>query len=290
MKTLIYHHLDQDGYLAASIAHFYLRRAYGELDDIDFRVGTYAEDPRNGLESYDEIYVLDYSLPEDVFEEHANKIIWIDHHKTAIEKYERLNLRGERSIGTSGCKLTWHYFFPELKCPLVVELVNDRDIWAWKMGDRTAAFHEASIAFLTDYAAWKTRLTKESIVLLDVMRGESLLTHIRLILTQLIHKYSYDGIIEGYTARILNAPKEISGELHKLFRELNPNYDVYLMYVDLPPDETGRVYRVCHIFTDSPGVDVSKIAVKYGGGGHKAAAGFYKECEESETCLPIFRI
>ena len=156
MKYLIYHHNDNDGYLAAAIAKAYLTRENPSYKDIEFRVGSYdGNEDEDAVAWADEVFVLDYRLPPALMEKYYDKITWIDHHKTAIEQMETIMknrprpLKGRWEIGKSGCMLTWEFLFgTEKTVPLAVELVNDRDVWNWKLGEDTAAFHEASRMFM----------------------------------------------------------------------------------------------------------------------------------------------
>ena len=52
------------------------------------------------------------------------------------------------------------------------------------------------------------------------------------------------------------------------FGDRMKNYDICLSFAYLGDSWTVGLY------SDDKGIDVGKIAVKYGGGGHKGAAGF----------------
>ena len=47
----------------------------------------------------------------------VGKLIWIDHHKSAIEKLKGFYALGKREVGKAGCELTWEFFFPEEPMP-----------------------------------------------------------------------------------------------------------------------------------------------------------------------------
>jgi len=43
--------------------------------------------------------------------------------------------------GVSACMLTWKHYFPNMKAPYVVELINDRDVWINKLQPDTNYFY-----------------------------------------------------------------------------------------------------------------------------------------------------
>ena len=62
----------------------------------------------------EQVYIVDYSIIPDEMRELLNitkDVTWIDHHKTAIEKYKEFEheIRGVRYDGVSGCMLTYCY-------------------------------------------------------------------------------------------------------------------------------------------------------------------------------------
>lgn len=279
-KVLIYHHHDNDGYLAAATAYKhlitdpknYIRFTVGKYDShIDFDLLKWA----------DEIYILDYSLPKAVMERFFDKIIWIDHHKPAminiglLESSLGKEIRGIREIGKSGCLLTWEYFNNNSnKIPRVTELVNDRDVWNWHFGDDTAAFHEASRMFSSSLTTWLALLSNDSQTEHEVERGKTLLSFIRDIVDEYNKEFAWEATFEGHKAVIMNGSSKISGELHKRLRENHPDAEFAVTFMMNKEQVSVGMYR-----QDHSAVDLSKIALKYGGGGHEGAAGFYIDYE-----------
>ncbi len=77
----------------------------------------------------------------------GHQVTTIDHHAGAKELFEQL--AAEYSTYSyifdndkSGTSLAWSYFFPTELEPEIVSLVEDRDLWKWQFGERTAASHE----------------------------------------------------------------------------------------------------------------------------------------------------
>ena len=77
--------------------------------------------------------MVDYSLPmKDMIKlkSKCKELIWIDHHKSAIEAYESQNeeIKGLRINGNAGCECTWKWFSMQ-DIPRCIGLVADFDVW-----------------------------------------------------------------------------------------------------------------------------------------------------------------
>jgi len=82
-----------------------------------------------------DVVMGDFSFSREVLlamEEKANSIVVLDHHKTAEE-----NLKGlpfcKFDMTHSGAILVWNYLFDDIEAPLVLQYIEDRDIWNWKL-------------------------------------------------------------------------------------------------------------------------------------------------------------
>lgn len=142
--TVIFHRADFDGLFCREIAHKFLPDAT--------LIGWDYGDP---LLSFPEgqVYLLDLSpdcfwpLPD--IDEVVKRLIWIDHHKTAIEKYPD-GIPGYRIDGVAACRLAYQWFnfnyevrgaahqalppkeaFVQRKVsePYAVRLAGEYDIW-----------------------------------------------------------------------------------------------------------------------------------------------------------------
>lgn len=67
----------------------------------------------------EKVWIVDYSIdPNDMekLSKITKKVVWIDHHITAIDKYNNFSFKipGLRVNGVAACELTWHYInFPK---------------------------------------------------------------------------------------------------------------------------------------------------------------------------------
>ena len=102
-SLVIYHSADFDGIFCREIAKKF-------LGDSAQYVGWTHGDPPIPFPSEGAVYVLDLS-PECLADipAHQERLIWIDHHKSAIEKFSP-RIAGLRIDGVAACRLAWQWF------------------------------------------------------------------------------------------------------------------------------------------------------------------------------------
>lgn len=146
MKPLvIYHASCADGFGAAFAAWLKLG------DEAEYLPAKYNEDVlAKAVVIGRDVYILDFSLPRkdmNFLFANANRIVWLDHHKTAFEmwcgKYERGMFYEEIGNGNthtlrlndnkSGAMLAWEYFHPGTEVPMLIRHIDDYDRWQFKI-------------------------------------------------------------------------------------------------------------------------------------------------------------
>lgn len=129
MTGCIYHEADLDGVMSAAIV-----KKYFKGEDIDLLPYNYGKEIPD-VNKYDKVFVVDVSFGNrtrflfDEWKDKGTDVIWIDHHKTAIDDMRDYEVKGKRRIGTATCELTWEYLFDDIKTPNVVELLSAYDVW-----------------------------------------------------------------------------------------------------------------------------------------------------------------
>lgn len=108
--AIIYHSADWDGKLSNEVCRFHLAKQYpgATISSIGWDYGQPV--PLLDPKAHDQIYMVDLcidALMED--EEIQKKLIWIDHHASAIEKWGHLWIRGLRIDGVAACRLCWYW-------------------------------------------------------------------------------------------------------------------------------------------------------------------------------------
>ncbi len=219
-----------------------------------------------------EVYVVDYSFSKEEMlacEREALSFTVLDHHISA--KDDVLLIKNHVFDNDhSGAYIAWKFFHPETPVPKFIEYISDADTWThtlpdWQIID--AYIYNGS----EDYFTFERydRLSKE----LSTEEGYTRAKEIgELLLASFNEKLKmYEGIatlvsFEGYEIYAVNAPKEVKSELGHLLAKKTNSFSLIFMY------ENGAWKCSLRSVDD---FDVSQIAQKHGGGGHKNAAGFY---------------
>ena len=233
----------------------------------------------------------------------SNNIIWIDHHKSSIETHPK-DIPGYRIDGVAACRLAWVWFTQMESCrergvempfksdyvdrkvwePYAVQLAGEYDIWDKRNPDaETFQFGLRSVE-LTPYH-WEALLdptvSKELRGIgMEVTESENL-SRALLSNGKLLQRYQQQtdaGVVNFRSFRV-----EFEG---LKFLALNTARCNSLTFAAKDVPETGHdalmgfywngtawnvsLYHAKH----RTELDLSQIAVKFGGGGHRGACGF----------------
>lgn len=270
---VIYHGGCLDGFGAAWAAREWLSTK-GKLRDAQFIAGFYQSDLPNVAEK--EVFVVDFSYKRSDMKtlcEHASHITVIDHHISAIKDLEGLddeidNLTLHFSGHHSGAVMTWNYFFPDTPPPKLLQLIEDRDLWTWRMS-QTKDVTTGLFARGFDFDLW-SGVIKAGTQGLDELAslGRVLNEKFDADLARIIKAGKHRLTIAGYDVPAVNAPGMYASEGGNILSAGEPFAAVYQIM-------DGKLNVSLRARGDEPqAVDVSVIASKFGGGGHKNAAGF----------------
>ncbi len=269
LNTLCLHHNDTDGRASAAI----VRRALGptiRLYEMDYQDSI----PLEHILTADKIIIVDFSLPREEMAKLAryHQLIWIDHHKTAIDDLAEISasLPGLRDLSEAACVLTWQYFFPGQPLPKAVRLIGDRDIWRWAEKD-TGPFTEGLYqqdTRPTNDALWKPLLDDDLSLVEEITQKGKILRDARMKeIRRMIRRRGFEVLFEGFRTLVINTRG--SGDIGQQARDLG--YQVAYCYIDSLLQ--GEVTTFVTLYAGE--VDVAAIAKKFGGGGHRGAAGFH---------------
>lgn len=138
----VFHSADPDGVYSAWVCDYYYHNAYitRKCNSVPEYVPINYSDTidivnYNRLKDASIIFMSDITLADKYMDEFAEKIVWLDHHFSALERAKtkewgkRLYYNGSK-VGTAGCKLTWNYFFEnEQPVPYFIEYAALYDVW-----------------------------------------------------------------------------------------------------------------------------------------------------------------
>ncbi len=308
-----FYHDDLDGRAAAFCVHAWvgLKPQNSYIPSAQFIPMEYSKPfPFDEIKSDEQVWIVDYSIkPEEMDRllQITQDVIWIDHHKTAIERYADYphRIRGIRKDDEAACVLTWKYIHwwtrrgdgpenfdvdcptPGLRVPLAIELVGDRDIWAWKHGDTTKRFYAASQAHDTkpDSEFWWRCLDRE----IDPAdgpgnakakeQGDNWWTLLLVIGAQIeeYRKRFYTDYREALAFPVtFEGHKALAMNVARVGSEAFGGDEVFQEYEILMPFYFNGRQFIVSLYSKT--VDVSELAKTRGGGGHKGAAGF--QCDK----------
>jgi uncharacterized protein len=258
---IIYHADCADGFTAAWC--FY--RKYG--DRAIYVEGHYQHSPPD-VEGCD-VYLVDFSYKRDVVEKlllDAASVTLIDHHKSALDDLKDLpGLKYHIDINRSGATLAWSYLFPDEKYPLLLEHVEDRDLWRFKL-QNTKEVMACLFTYNHDFDVWNELMSADESRISEMVNiGKVLISKHDKDTRELVKLCKRRMVIAGYDVPVASIPYMFASEAGHIMAE-------------------GERFAACYIDTDSErifslrsnndGVDLSEIAKHYGGGGHVRAAGF----------------
>jgi len=286
-----FYHNDPDGWCSA-----YWVRKYCERENIPFTREDFIEvnydSPRliEKVEQNEKVFMVDFSVdPEQMILFATNTdFVWIDHHISSIEKMQpymnAYDFKGIRNIEVAACALTWVFFNWDLQyswdisdLPEFTKLIHLWDTWQWKNLNK---FEQVKVeAFIISLIGdpvsnnplstlWDCFVDNATMVYKDFIDAGNIMLNFRDELAKsLCSSIGHVVNFGGYKCFACNIPKPNS----EWFKSVDTStYDIMMpFYYNL---NTGLY--ILSLYTTNPDIDVSKIAEKYGGGGHKAAAGF----------------
>jgi oligoribonuclease NrnB/cAMP/cGMP phosphodiesterase (DHH superfamily) len=317
--AIIYHDADFDGKLSNEVCRFHLRQLYpnAAIHSYGWDYGRpvpsvllkwwddqCGDQFSNKWEDYDAIYIVDLSVDELMGRpELRGKIVWIDHHKSAIEKWDHIGditrLVGYRIDGVAACRLCWQWFTAdtgphgdprihpadrnlpqkhdyvgrEVSEPELIRLAGEYDIWdhrdpaakALQFGLR--ALHDESMAVFV-HGQFDSCGDAQEILDEVVQSGHSIKSYCDRQNDEYSAAYSRTLDWEGLKFCCLNIGQRGNSDL--LCGGLKLEHQACFAWRHTGDGVMVSLYHI-EGHTD---IDLSKIAVKYGGGGHRGACGF----------------
>jgi len=256
----IYHGHCADGFASAWV----VRKAF--LGQVDFHAGFYGDDPPDVLGR--DVFLVDFSYPRMVLEAMvavADSVTILDHHVTAAADLNALPGAITRfDLDHSGCMITWQYFFGGQPPPALLYHIEDRDLWRFGI-DCTREILAGLFSYPYDfdlYDYWMADPTHLDSLVID---GAAILRKTRRDLDELLPQLARPMWIGGHEVPAVNLPPTMASEAAG---ELAQGKPFAACYWD------GPIGRTFSLRSDASGWDVSLIARRYGGGGHRHAAGF----------------
>jgi hypothetical protein len=289
MRTIvIYHKADFDGIFCREIAEQHFESIGWSVEYIGWDYG----DPVPVVAPEDKIYMLDISV--EGLMDHPN-LNWVDHHKSAIDKYPS-TIQGYRIDGVAACRLAWQYFggvndwkgdgkptkqdFVDRKVsePYAVRLAGEYDIWdkrdpnaeLFQHGLRSMELRGQQWALLLDMTSDEGGMNitgSDQMVSILLEKGRAIQYATTQQNESIIKAAGFTVEFEGLKFLACNHARYNS---HLFTAGLTPEHDACFGFCWRDNQWVVSLYH-------APGKehhDLSQIAVKFGGGGHRGACGF----------------
>lgn len=275
--TVIYHRADFDGLFSGAVCKNFMPQATF--------IGWDYGDPVPPVDEGTMLFLVDISIPQLM--DHP-EIVWIDHHASAIQKFDAY---GWQIDGVAACRLCWQWFnrpYPgkhlfqknfierTVSEPQAIRLAGEYDIWDKRDVD-AELFQYGLVAkgyqTIDDCLAL---LHDDAQVMPIVDAGRAAFQWQQAFASSVLHDRGYLRDWEGLKFCIL-------GSAHA-------RNSMWFPTADIPAEADALMcwrydgIRVAFSLYHKPSrtdLDLSPIAVKYGGGGHRGACGFVLSLDEA---------
>jgi len=216
--------------------------------------------------------VVDFSFPRDLMIQMANKaksMIVLDHHQTNQKDCEGLDFC-KFDMAESGASLAWKHFFPTEPMPKIVQYVADQDLWKFELpySREINAYIQLFDMILENYNyLWKI-LDSPMGLEIAVIGGQAIKQYKDTLVKRIVKSHRILDIL-GHRVAVVNSPVLMSEVGEALARLPGVIFGAYYFQ-----RSDGMVQWGARSIGD---FDVSIVAKKFGGGGHKNAAGWQVE-------------
>ncbi len=263
--VVIYHKRCEDGFGAAFAAW----KKFG--DTAEYIPAGYDNEIPEGLEGK-EVYLLDFCFEKpgviDQLAKITKKIVVLDHHQSSRSIVESAP-EHVYDATRSGATIAWSYFHPDAPIPRLMQYLEDGDLYRYALPETRNIFSYLMMQPF-EFPVWDDLFQKleddtaRPLFLAKAAEYSEYFEKIAAISIEAAKKVRFEGY-ECYFATTLPSITMRSYVAHALYEKIPP----LALVVTAHPDGFGVSIR------SDESVDVSKIAEKYGGGGHPGSAGFF---------------
>ncbi len=214
------------------------------------------------------VAICDFSFKNSIVKkmiEDAEALVILDHHKSAMVELHDIP-DAIFNMEKSGAVITWEFFHPGKEPPKFIKYVQDRDLWNWNL-PHSREFSASFDMIPFEFEAFDNFID-DSVFDDAVRRGSYILAYSKTVIKKVASK-AIARKLAGNDALVVNASHWMS----EVGSALSPHCDLAVIWYHDHEDKKIKVSL--RAFHDN--IDASEIAKQFGGGGHKAAAGFTYE-------------
>jgi len=254
---VIYHGKCPDGMTAA----WAVKKALGEGDYIAALHGEAPPDVAGR-----DVIIVDFSYKRLIMEamhHDAKSLLVLDHHKSAQADLTGLPF-AQFDMNRSGAGMAWDHFHPGQPRPALVDLIEDGDLWRHAL-QGTREFQQRLEMEPMNFESWDRIGNMDEQEMAAYIAEGSLLKRAFDAEVANLLKDRYSVTVAGEAGLAVNATSRYASELGHHLAELSGSFGMVWRQLD----------GVLKVSLRSTGdYDVSLLATKLGGGGHRNAASF----------------
>lgn len=239
----------------------------------------------------DQIYLFDLCFDLTTLEKLSKltntKVIIFDHHAYSQHLFypiqsKSINENSIHDTRRSACQITWDHFFPGVDPPDSVSFVQDRDLWNWRKWQKfpdgkyfTNYFYTMVPIKKYCYRDYIFSENKNQLIEQAIQIGKTLEQFIQKQVedvTKFARKIDIRFNHTKKTMSIVNSSLFISEIGHHILMNF-PKVDCVMIWYK-QQSKTKVSLRSREKEDGSVSIDVNRLALEFGGGGHKSASGF----------------
>src|ERR1700676_3718769 len=161
--------------------------------------------------------------------------------------------------------MAWQFAHPGKQIPEFLLLVQDRDLWRFEFGDRTKKFSASLRTYPMTFDVWDgLALCPDAMI----DEGAGILRSHNANIAKFIAD-AYTDVIDGMTVPVVNVPYHYASDTAHALLQKYPEAPFTACWFRRSDGMIQFSLR-----SEDRRVDVSEVAKKFGGGGHRNAAGY----------------
>jgi oligoribonuclease NrnB/cAMP/cGMP phosphodiesterase (DHH superfamily) len=287
IDTVLYHGDCIDGFASAFACYYYFKT--NKIKRKINYIPCQHQKPPPMLDGRN-VLICDFSYKHNILKDlikSSKNLIILDHHQSAEKDLK--NIAKENKVfrmDHSGAYITWAYFFGEDNVPLMIRYIEDNDIWKRSMS-QTRQFTSYIANIPKQFEQYEKLLDDNFVKNSIIPIGDGMMKQNDNYINDGIKKMAVNFILldnKLYFVGNVNT-SILKSEIGNSFLTANPDVNFAICYSK--NEYTGENYVSLRSTNNS--TDVEELASKFGGGGHRNAAGMSVYSAESIPSILIDR-
>lgn len=219
-----------------------------------------------------DVYILDIAFGIEVMDRlssQAASLTLLDHHATAQKQLSTFKPvccgKIHFDLGKAASMLAWEHFHPDTPAPRLFNFIQDRDLWLWRDPDSKPFLTWLDIQPRT-FESWKRIIEMTDVEVAAAIAAAPMLEQQANVICEAIARNATPVVIAGEKGLMVNDSGHFRSQVGSALAEVCGTFSlIWRVSAD------GKV--LCSLRAVR-GYDVERLAVLFGGGGHKTAAAF----------------